>query len=403
MKYAAFLLSALTASVALAQTPPGCELARTDDRTSAGSEAIVALLSRQETDALETHLQRRMDAIAAGQDTDLMLLRDLDLVFSHNPQLREAVQNWVNSRPSSFAARLVATVHHRIEGHRLRGSRFASETSAAQFEAMRREFATAMQHANRAADIHPRSALPQIATLSMAANMGGQTRVTATLADALKADPLSIGARAVAMNYLTPRWGGQLAQVNGVLEEARRAGLPDGHLQYLAFTAAMEHGSHWWAVDKQPQRALAAYEDAWRRCPNSVRALDGLLANAYLLKHWDTIIRVVDHAEQTGPVTGTVYRRRAQAHEGKQDLSLAIADLQRAASMGDGWSAGQLGHMHARGEHLPKDWTKARRLLTEASAQGLAFARRELEWLDQQEAQAGRPTQSPPQASPAGR
>ncbi len=96
--------------------------------------------------------------------------------------------------------------------------------AAGQFEAMRRAFATALPHANWAAGIHPRSALAQMATLSMAANMGGQTRVAAAMTDALKADPLSIAAHTVAMNHLAPRWQVQLAQVNGGLQDASPVG-----------------------------------------------------------------------------------------------------------------------------------------------------------------------------------
>jgi len=387
MKLPWTLLGALSTSAALAQTPPGCELVRTHAKATAGSETISALLSGADQDALERHLQQRLQAIAGGQDTDLMLFRDLDMAFTSGPHLRDPVERWVQSRPTSFFAHLAAAVHHRIEGHRARGGGFAGQTSKAQFEAMRREFDKAWPHARKAATINPRSALPQIAMMSMTATEGGHAKTAEVLDNALKADPSSIGARAIALNYLKPRWGGDFAQVKNLVKDARLAGLPSGHLHYLAFSVSMEQASHWWAVDKKPDLAFKAYEEALSQCPNSDRALQGFLANAYLLKAWDAIIREADRAEQSGMASAMVYRRRAQAHEARQDLALAIPDLERAASLGDGWSAGQLGHLHAKGEHVAKDWVKARRLLTAASDQGLAFARRELEWLDQQESQ----------------
>jgi tetratricopeptide (TPR) repeat protein len=379
-----------------AQPAPGCELVRTKATSTAESDAIRSQLSAGNFDALDAELERRLLAHAQGRDTDLRLYRDLDLAVGNGPELKGAIHRWAAARPRSFFANLMAAMYHVNAGFRERGTAFADKTSQAQFEAMQQAFTLAVPYSNAAMALNPRSALPHTNMLPMAGARAGYSAVTTILSEGLLADPGSIAVRSIAMPYLAPRWGGSFEAVSDLVRRAGQAKLPASQIHYLRFSELMEQGSHWWRVDKAPGKALDAYRLALRACPNSERAMDGLLANASQLNDWDAVIDAVTRAEAAGHVFAKAMARRGLAHEKQGDMARAVQDYERAVSLGDGWATGKLGYLHLVGKEVPKDLVKARALLTTAVSQGNTSAQRNLDWLNRQAARtAAEPSPQP--------
>ncbi|MEX1166954.1 MAG: DUF4034 domain-containing protein [Hydrogenophaga sp.] len=368
-----------------AKTVPGCELVRTKDTSTSGSEVIRGLLSAAKFDALDAELGLRLSAHESGKDTDLRLYRDLDLVVGNGRELKADIQRWALAKPKSFFANLTAAMHHRNAGFRERGTAFAGKTTDAQFEAMRREFAMAIPYTNAAMALNPRSALPHTNMLPISGGQVGYTAAASILSEALLADAKSIAARAIAVTYFAPKWGGSFEAVTQLVRNAEGAGVPASQLHYLKFSDLMEQGAHWWSVDPAPKKAMEAYRMALRACPNAERAMDGMLANAVKLSDWDAVIDEVSRSEAAGHLFAKGASRRGNAHEKKGDMTRAVKDYEQAMALGDAWATGKLGYLHLVGNGVPKDLVKARALLVTAVSQGNTSAQRNLDWLNRQQ------------------
>lgn len=394
---ALLLVMGLVAHLGVQAKPiPGCELVRTKETSTPASQAIRSLLSEAKFDTLNAELEQRLEAYKSGQDSDLRLYRDLDLAVGNGPEMKGAIQRWAAAKPKSFFANLTAAIYHSNAGYRERGAAFAGKTSNAQFEAMRREFAMAIPYSNAAMALNPQSALPHTNMLTMAGGQIGYSSTSVILAEALRADSKSIAARAIAVTYLAPKWGGSLEAVSGLVRDAEKAGLPAAQIHYLKFSELMEQGSHWWGVEKTPRKALDAYRMALHACPNSERAMDGLLANAISLAEWDAVIEEVTRSEKAGHVWAKGVGRRGFAYEKSGDMARAVRDYELAVALGDAWATGKLGYLYMVGKNVPKDLRKARALLTTAVSQGNASAQRNLEWLNRKQAS---PTAEPMETS----
>jgi TPR repeat protein len=268
-----------------------------------------------------------------------------------------------------------------------RGNNWSNNTSEGQFKAMEQEFAQAVPYANAAMALNPRSALPHTVLQVIASAQFDYKSVQAILAEALRADPKTMAARAIAITRLAPKWGGNFETIQDVVQGAAKANLPDDQINYLVYSAFSERGGQFW-MDKDYEKAAFSYGRAVKLCANSSHAVNGYVASAALAKDWDAIIAEVTRLEKAGLVYAQAFRRRGQAYEARKEMDLAVKDFERAVALGEPWSASKLGYMYATGTHVPKNMEKARSLFAMAASQGDFYSQQYLERLNRQDSKS---------------
>lgn len=211
-----------------------------------------------------------------GRRSDLFIIRDITELLALINGAEGTLADWVEKNPNSFFANLANGIYHTNRGSNLRGSSFASKTQNSQFSAMKEAHLVAEKYLNAARKLKPNSALPYSSLIVIAANQSGNVNVDAHLKAAIQADPKNLSARVSATSYLSPRWGGSLEQLDGILVEATAAKLPDAHLHYLKYNATIEKASHYEVVEKDKKTAYLNYKEAFTMCSNSSGAPSGM-------------------------------------------------------------------------------------------------------------------------------
>ena len=362
---------------------PGCDLIRTNATHTPGSDAIQLLLKAEKYDDLEALLTKRLLAYQQGNESDLLLERDLSHALDLGIEFEEKISKWVQASPKSFMANLVLGIYQVKRGFKERGTGFIDQTSQGKIEAMKKLHDSALPYLTSAMELNPNSALPHTYLLNISATQAGMHK-SALFNQAIKADPKNMAFRASAFNFFSPRWGGSFEALKYLVQEGRKANLSPGQVRYLEYSEAMEHGSHYWSVDKKPAEAASFYKQALAMCPNSQRALDGVLNNAKQMEDWMSMVEAVALAETSGEPSKSAFKWRGFANEKLKLFDKAVNDYERSAKMGDPWATGRLGNFFLRGEHIQKDLNRARALLTTASMLGDKNAQKNLEWLDRQ-------------------
>jgi TPR repeat protein len=384
MKNAVFALGLWLSQAAMAQPLlPGCDLIGTSATHTEGSDAMLKLLRANKYVELDALLNTRFHAYQEGRESDLMLGRDLNFALKPFPELDPSVAQWVEQFPTSFFSNLAAGWYQQRLGNEERGNEFSNKTSRAQFEDMAKRYALATPYLQKAATLNPKSALPFGPLLVIAASHSINESAS-VLNQAIKADPKNLSIRAWAPFYFSPRWGGSFEALRSLVAEARDAKLQPAQVRYLAYSETMEQGDHFWGVDANQKEAVARYKQALAMCPNSEKALNGLITNASKIKDWESIRQSVSLAETADNTSPKAFRLRGFAFQELGQPDKALADFERGAQLKDPWSIGYLGYLSLEGKIVPKDWDKARTLLTYASILGDKFAEKQLDWLNSQ-------------------
>jgi hypothetical protein len=206
----------------------------------------------------------------------LFIVRDIAELLTMVHGEEGMLVDWVEKNPNSFFANLANGSYHANRASNSRGTNFASKTTASQFSAMKEEHLIAEKYLNAALKLKPNSALPYGGLIAIAANQSGNASVDKLFKAALQADPKNLSARVTATSYLSPRWGGSLEQLDGILAEATAAKLPEPHLYYLKYNATVEKASHYEVIAKDKKTAYMNYKEALAMCSNSSGAPSGM-------------------------------------------------------------------------------------------------------------------------------
>ena len=100
---------------------------------------------------------------------------------------------------------------------------------------------------------------------------------------------------------------------------------------------------------------------------------------AYGLGDWKTTKDAATHVIAANPNAPKDLVRRGRSNEKLGLIEEAIKDYEAAADLGDAWAQGQFATFLMRGQFVPKDWPRARRLLQSAAAKGDATAKTNLD------------------------
>lgn len=192
---------------------PNAKTVRATQRSglAARLQAVDALTLRRflETEAFDS-LEQRFAALRLAADSDLDAESAYFLAYDDLGQSGRAksIMAWSERRPESGAARLAQAALLLNVAHERRGTKFASRTSAKQFEDMELTLDTAAEVLLSALVQDPEALPGYLFAMDLAMLRGQQGDVLAALDRALVISPLSVFARHYALVKLTPRWGG---------------------------------------------------------------------------------------------------------------------------------------------------------------------------------------------------
>ncbi|MDH3524962.1 MAG: DUF4034 domain-containing protein [Acidobacteriota bacterium] len=320
---------------------------------------VFALVDHLQGERFE-ELERALKELAAAAERDPRTETDLAMAVeavlgSGEPSRGRSIERWARERPASAWARAGLAHHYRTVGYRARGTKLASETPAASFDAMENWHERAVREADRAARLDPSLVEPHLVRMSVVrAGWGGfeldlssvelslegldlsgivraKPACRAQAEEALAIAPWSYRVRTSLLACLDPMWGGSVEET---LEVAR---------------AAQEH------VDANPKlQALLGFPhyrlaEAARREGDLPRALDRIncalaegeyapfydtRASLYVqLERFDEALADRTRAVELYPTSVGPRVRRAWDLARAGDVDAALAEVELAARL----------------------------------------------------------------------
>ncbi|MGZ9930727.1 hypothetical protein ACXNSR_12600 [Streptomyces sp. NC-S4] len=170
---------------------------------------------------------------AAGTDWERRTHYARHLAYSAAYDGDAWLRAWHAAAPDTPDAVLVAACARVRRAWRLRGGRFASETSQQQFAGFHQELAMARQELSQAARLCPQDPTPLAEMVSVALGLGFPKDDMSVLWTEVRArSPHHFGAHAAALQYFCSKWRGSRAEVEEFAERAARQA-PRGSLLAL--------------------------------------------------------------------------------------------------------------------------------------------------------------------------
>ena len=385
------LAASLLACAGTAGATPRCEGKLLRSEITERQEATLALLKSKKFAELERRVNGFLSAYTSSRVSDEELFYEFGAFDRSLPALTPLIQEWIEHYPSSHAAHQAMALHMSAVAWRMRGTGFASETSAHQMDSFHAGLRAAQNWAAQAAALHPQ---PILSFQQMVANAKA-LRVDSELLTKLSLSPstavptslqprpdvlplLDAGARIQADNVvvrnayvdlLAPKWGGTLPALRLYASPATHKGLSADRVASVTYAATMALADDHMRL-KQPDQALPLYLAASKICRLNFPLIN--MARIYgEQKRFAEALEVSEAALAVAPEGSQALRWKAYALGGVGRHAEAVAILQRLASEGSPDVAYALGEYYARGEGgLQRNMTEARRLFGIAARGG---------------------------------
>ena len=84
-----------------------------------------------------------------------------------------------------------------------------------------------------------------------------------------------MAARAAAINYLSPRWGGSFEILEQMVDEGKKV-LNKETAHYLEYNVVLAKASHYEVIESNLEKAQGYYKQAMEMCENSEAARNGM-------------------------------------------------------------------------------------------------------------------------------
>ena len=238
----------------------------------------VELLSNGQYEKLEKILATLHKNNLNSEGGDLLTLRTLVELETFSMGQEALVHMWVDQRPQSFFANLLAGSFYAQQASFARSDRPAAQVSRAQLGAMKQFNEKAMAYLETAMRLDPHSALPHSIAIGIAASQGQAAGQHAAqwLQVANQVDPKNLAARINAVHYLSPRWGGSFELLDQMVEQAKKT-LSTQSAHYLNYNVVLGKASHQEVIEKNKEQAHAIYKQAQSMCENSTSARKGMI------------------------------------------------------------------------------------------------------------------------------
>jgi tetratricopeptide (TPR) repeat protein len=187
----------------------------------------------------------------------------LEVFYSKAPEVPRLIDEWVQQDEVSWAPLLAKAMSSSTQASLARGTRWASETKASQFEAMERAHTQMRAACAAALAREPKLCQCHIELTMAAKHYRGSVGV---LDEALEACPLSYVLHVERVFGLTPRWGGSYPEMRAAVRTAGRFGLAGALLKNLESYIPADQASVLVLKD-EPREALTVLDQAISASP----------------------------------------------------------------------------------------------------------------------------------------
>ena len=284
------------------------------------------------------------------------------------------LDRWVAARPESWAALTTRASKWVNTGYQRRGGRLAKDVTQEQWAGMRDAFARAGRDLQRAVEIEPNGFMAYADAIRLLQASGGEPEWRPWLDALLARDPANFEVRWAALDALVPNWGGSLAAMRELAEDAQRfadrnpklrkllgrADVEQGHAYRLAgryaeaavlFRRALAHGDDhiWYDELAKCLEAMGQWKEVLEVSDSWIAALDQAIAYVWRgralleLGRPAEALASYDVAIQYSPDYAYALRLRASALKRSGRLAEASSDLHHALALEyDAWAVNEL-------------------------------------------------------------
>jgi tetratricopeptide (TPR) repeat protein len=298
----------------------------------ANAQVVRPLIDRADWSALHAHYDGYLDRHHRKIDPELLLHRAFPKAsWKSHEEEDDYTSRWLKAAPEDPYAILLRARFLIDKAWSERGQEFASKVP---IERMRRAVALAKEAsvlAKRAVALEPRLVPAYELLIRAGALTGDRGQSAAALRDALHQSPHSYYARAIALDFLQPKWGGSLEQMDHLVEEAQKHLHANPRLILLRVERASLDGDAF-SARGQHGPALDAYKRALALGPD----LSTVEAAVYAAQQTGRLIDVVMFASQGlrfSRTPGWMLTTRGTALERLGELPRALRDYAKAAEL----------------------------------------------------------------------
>lgn len=187
-------------------------------------DEIVQALQESRFEHLEQRLNEIQQAFEAEPAEDRVLMESVWALYDlgDSQVLRQALTDWVNRSPESYAALLARGAYFTKLGLLARGTDYSSETSPRQFELMGHYFDLARTDLKKSLKLTEKPLGSYYELIVMAMRTGDDHEIDEYHGKVLGFAPLSMEIRMLYVNNLEPRWGGSFKKMETYIEESSR-------------------------------------------------------------------------------------------------------------------------------------------------------------------------------------
>lgn len=289
--------------------------------------ALLDLLRRGEFAVLDSQLNGLQEDFEAGRGDDLAVAYAFEAFETSDLELESRLADWIEARPSSYAARLARAAFYNYIAHLSRGGELYRDTPKQRLEEMKRYHVVAGADAAKAIALNPRLSTAYALLIRLSLVQSEFVLRDRFLEDGLRAAPASLAIRDAYLRSLHPNWGGSAGQVEAFLKRTREQ-LPDGvDLGALEGYADYMTGLVLWGRDRG-QDAIAYFDRALSYGDNSAYYFSRS-SNFYDLGMQDRGLEDLNRYLELWPQKPGALAERARrlAEAGRYDEALADWEL----------------------------------------------------------------------------
>ncbi len=272
-----------------------------------------------------------------------------------HPEYQALLDAWTEYAPSHFAPYLARAQYYYSKGWASRGHKYASETSAEQFEGMHRFFQKAESDIDTALAINPRLLTAYTIRIGIYNAEGEDANENTTFNKTRTLFPNSFLIYNRMINSKLPRWGGSYAEMEKIALQALENIEANPEL-YMLFGQIYVDQAWTLREEKQYDRALALYSKAISYGEHHSFFQERARTYRYM-KDYVHAIEDIDHSISLRPTLAAPYRLRATIYIEMKDMDSAMKDIRfmtqqfpwsKDVQELTGWAAKQmLNHGHA--------------------------------------------------------
>jgi Domain of unknown function (DUF4034) len=326
-----------------------------------------ALLSSRDYAALEKRLRPYLDSYASNKITAAELADRFE-VFTLMNRVEPRLDEWVQSMPNSYTARLARGIYHVTDAWNKRGKLVRSRTSDEQMRGFQESLTKSRADllASIPLYVRPVNSYRYLVRVSKGLGLDDER---ALLDAALKLDPKAYDIRSEYYDAITPNWGGSERMLAKFVEECQNSPMSDKDKKRIAGIKYYEL-----AQQARENKDIKAGSDYFYQYYLSNQLPNVLLWSAQVAlegKLQDLAIERLNELNKQHPAYPYGFELRAQLYEYHyKDINKAIQDYLSAANGGASWSQNHIGWYYMKGINVPVDYVKAKHYLELAAKQG---------------------------------